>query len=200
MLKTEFLIKLRQKLQGLPPDDINEHINFYAEMINDRIEDGLTEEAAVSDIGTPEEIASEIICNTPLINIAAESISKKKKSLSALEIIMIILGSPIWLVLFVCAFAVVISLYAVLWSLVISAWAVFIALAAAGPLSICLCIIYFASANTTGGVFAIGAFALLAGLAIFTFFGAKEATLGTVKLTKRIIFSIKMRLAGKEKV
>ena len=50
MNKEVFLSELRKKLSGLPQSDIDERISFYAEMIDDRIEDGMTEEAAIEQI------------------------------------------------------------------------------------------------------------------------------------------------------
>ena len=105
MLKTDFLIALSEKLKGLPPEDINEHLNFYAEMINDKIEDGIAEEDAVREIGTPDSVASAIICDTPLSTIAKKAATDSKKHLSATEIVLIVLGSPIWLALLISAFA-----------------------------------------------------------------------------------------------
>ena len=49
MTKKEFLSSLRSKLQGLPPSDIDERISFYSEMIDDRMDEGKSEEEAVSD-------------------------------------------------------------------------------------------------------------------------------------------------------
>ena len=46
MNKREFLASLRNGLYGLPQDDIEERLGFYAEMIDDRMEEGLTEEQA----------------------------------------------------------------------------------------------------------------------------------------------------------
>ena len=47
--------------------------------------------------------------------------------------------------------------------------------------------------------FAAGASgAACAGVAIFLFFGCREATRGILILTKKIIYSIKTRLMGKE--
>ena len=42
--KQEFLLQLREKLSGLPQADIDERVAFYGEMIDDRVEEGLTEE------------------------------------------------------------------------------------------------------------------------------------------------------------
>ena len=48
MNKQEFLSQLRKGLAGLPQNDIEERLAFYGEMIDDRIEEGLSEEEAVS--------------------------------------------------------------------------------------------------------------------------------------------------------
>ena len=47
MQKQAFLDALRSQLAGLPEAEINERLNFYSEMIDDRMEEGLTEEEAV---------------------------------------------------------------------------------------------------------------------------------------------------------
>ena len=49
MIKQEFISALREKLSALPQIDPEKHIQFYEEMINDRIEDGMLEEDAVAD-------------------------------------------------------------------------------------------------------------------------------------------------------
>ena len=61
MNKQEFLAQLRNALSGLPKDDIEERIEFYSEMIEDRIEEGLSEEEAIAAVGTVEEIAGQVI-------------------------------------------------------------------------------------------------------------------------------------------
>ena len=52
MTKREFLAQLRKGLSGLPQDDIEERLTFYGEMIEDRKEEGLSEEEAVSAVGS----------------------------------------------------------------------------------------------------------------------------------------------------
>ncbi|MBQ2028656.1 MAG: DUF1700 domain-containing protein, partial [Clostridia bacterium] len=61
MNKQEFLSRLKEELIGLPEDDIAERLDFYAEMIDERIDDGLSEDEAISDIGPIEKVVSEII-------------------------------------------------------------------------------------------------------------------------------------------
>ena len=123
MNKQEFLAELRKGLSGLPQDDIEERLIFYNEMLEDRIEEGLSEEEAVSAIGSVEEIAAQTIADTPLTKIAKERIRPNRR-LKAYEIILLTLGSPIWLPLGLAAAAVMLSLYIVLWAVIVSVWAV----------------------------------------------------------------------------
>ena len=60
MNKQEFLMRLSKGLSGLPKDDVEERLSFYSEMIDDRIEEGLSEDAAVSEIGDVDKIISQI--------------------------------------------------------------------------------------------------------------------------------------------
>ena len=61
MTKTEFLVQLKEKLSCLPQADIQQSLEYYVEMIDDRIDDGMSEESAVQSVGTPEKIAEEIV-------------------------------------------------------------------------------------------------------------------------------------------
>ena len=56
MDKHDFLMQLQNRLSGLPQEDIEERLNFYNEMIDDRIEDGLSEEEAIAAVGSLDEI------------------------------------------------------------------------------------------------------------------------------------------------
>ncbi len=61
MTKAEFLDKLCQGLRfQSDPEEIQKTVNFYAEAIDDRIEDGMTEEEAVEAMGSIDEIVAEM--------------------------------------------------------------------------------------------------------------------------------------------
>ena len=92
MTKLDFILALHERLSGLPQDEIEERLSFYGEMIDDRMEDGLSEEDAVNDIGTVEDIAQQILTEIPLSKIVKEKI-KKKRSLKAWEIVLIFMPS-----------------------------------------------------------------------------------------------------------
>ena len=51
-----FLDGLKKQLSCLPRQDLAEHLSFYGEMIDDRMEEGITEEEAVAE----EETANTI--------------------------------------------------------------------------------------------------------------------------------------------
>lgn len=197
MTKQEFLNELRTKLSGLPKDEIEERLAFYGEMIDDRVEDGRTEEEAVSDIGSVDEISSQIIAETPFSKIAKEKI-KNKKRMKAWEIVLLVLGSPIWLSLLIAAFAVVLSVYVVLWSVIVSLWSVFASLVGCALGGTAAGVLFALQSNGLIGIAVVGAGAFCAGLSIFMFFGCIAATKGIIKLTKNIALGIKKCFVGKE--
>lgn len=66
MTKEDFLILLKENLSDLPEAEADKAIAFYNESIDDRIEDGLSEEEAVSSLGKMEEVIEGIRSNLPL--------------------------------------------------------------------------------------------------------------------------------------
>ena len=198
MTKLDFITELSDRLSGLPQGEVDERISFYAEIIDEYIEDGLDEEEAVARIGSINEIVDQIIDDVPFTTIAKEKI-KKKRRLSAFEIVLLAVGSPLWISLGAVALAVFLSLYAVLWSLVAVAWSVFACFTACAPVSIALGVLYFVLGKPIMAICAIGAGLFLAGLSIFSFFGCKAATKGCAVLTKRIALGIKKCLVRKER-
>ena len=197
MRKQEFLEALRAGLSGLPRDDVEDRLAFYSEMIDDRVEDGRTEEEAVGEIGSMEQIVSQIIADIPLTKIAKERI-KPNKRLAAWEIVLLAVGSPLWLSLAVAALAIVLSLYAVLWSVVLSVWAVFVALSASALGTVAGGIVLTATGHPLVGLALMGAGLVCGGLAILAFLGCPATTKGTAWLTKTIALGVKKCLIKKE--
>ncbi len=187
MIKQEFLNELKKRLSSLSKKDVFEHLNFYNEMIDDIIEEGVSESEAVSRIGRVDEIASQILSESR--DTKNECASLKKYS--AWEIVLLVLGSPVWAALVISAFAVVFSLYAALWSLIVSLWPVFISVAVCSPVGIIGGIVYsFGELRVTG--FALMGIGLsFVGLSILLFDACKAATRGTVILTANVGQKIK---------
>ena len=115
----------------------------------------------------------------------AEVEAKSKRGGKAWIIVLICIGSPIWVSLVVAALAVVISVYATLWACIGSFWGCFAAIIAGAVVSIFQSGLFFAINVPLAFVFLAAAFTL-AGVSIFAFLGCKWATIGMVKLTKLI--------------
>ena len=121
MTKQQFIEKLKLKLKGLSKNDVEERLSFYGEMIDDRIEAGLSEEDAISEVGSADEVASQIIEEMASSNIPEEC--EKNKKLLVWQIVLLVLGSPLWISLLLAGFAVIISVYAVIWAVTLTLWA-----------------------------------------------------------------------------
>lgn len=197
MSRQEFLEKLRKGLLGLPQDDVEERLTFYSEMIEDRMEEGFTEEEAVGEIGSVDEIITQIIEEIPLAKLVKEKM-KPKRRLGAWEIVLLVLGSPLWFSLLVAAFAVVFSIYVALWSVIVSLWAAEVSLWGTVLGCIVAGVIFAFTGNGLTGAAMIGASLICAGLSAFLFFGCKFATKGAAWLTKKMALRIKNCFIKKE--
>ena len=198
MTKLDFIAELGDRLSGLPEAEVDERLSFYNEMIDDYIEDGLGEEEAVARIGRIDEIVDQIIADVPFTKLAKEKIKPKRK-MRAWEIVLLAVGSPLWITLGAVALAVFLTLYAVLWTLVAVAWSVFAVFAACAPAGIALGVLSFVFGRPFPAMAYIGVGLVCAGLAIFAFFGCIAATKGCAVLTKRIALGIKKCFVRKER-
>lgn len=194
MLKQEFINNLSESLSALPKQEIEERLNFYTEMLDDLMEEGLTEEEAVEKINGDSSILSQSVVDS-------ENKTDKprvKRKLKAWEIVLISVGSPVWVTLLISAFAVVFSLYVSLWLVIVSSWAIVVALACSSLVSIIGGAIYTFAVSSVTGAILIGAGIACAGIAIFLFFGCMLVTKYTALFTKRLFLSIKVYFTKKE--
>ncbi|MBE6958474.1 MAG: DUF1700 domain-containing protein [Ruminococcaceae bacterium] len=197
MTKIQFLLALNERLAGLPRNEVEERLNFYTEMIEDRMEEGVSEEEAVAAVGNIEDIAAQITDDIPLFKIAKEKI-KPDRQLETWEIVLLVAGFPIWFPLAVALVSVVFSLYVVLWSGIVSLWAVFGAVAGCAVGGIAGGIILACVGNIVPGLGLLGGGCVCAGVAIFLMLGCKAATKGVVLLTKLISLGLKKAFTKKE--
>ncbi len=139
----------------------------------------------------PEEDKSAAEKTEEVLDNAAENGTKKhKRSMSPLTIILLILGSPVWLSLLIAAAAVLIALIISLWAVIISFWAIFAAfIGSALGFTVGGGALFFTGSPAAGAVlFAAGL--VLAGLSVFSFFGCKAATKGSAWLTEKSVLGI----------
>ncbi len=194
MTKNEFLTQLKGKLNGLPEEDLNNRIEFYSEMIDDRIEEGKTEEEAVSEIGTVDEVVSQIASETPMLKLVKERVTPKRR-IRPWEIVLIVLGFPLWFPLLLTAFIILLVGYILIWVLVIVSYAVELAFSAASIMSLVLFVMTAVNGNVNIGY--IGCALILAGLAVFMLFACVGSTKLTLKLTKKIALAIKRKFVSR---
>lgn len=199
MTKSEFFWKLMDKLSGLPDDELQDCLTYYTEMIDDHMENGLTEEEAVAAVGDLDDIVSKILEDIPFAKLVKHKMKPKRKR-KAWQTVLLILGFPVWLPLLISAFAVALSLYMVLWSVVISFWACEVSFGACALGGTASGIVLMCYGNVPAGLVLLAGGIVCAGLSVFGFYGCKASTKGVLWLMKRMILGIKKWFVGKEAV
>lgn len=194
MTKIKFLLLLNEKLSGLPQNEIEDRLAFYGEMIEDRIEEGMSEEEAVAAVGSIDEIADRIISDSPVIKVVKQRIKPKRK-IKGTQILLLALGSPIWLSLLIAAVAVIVSLYLSIWAVIIALWSVFGSLIGCALSGFVSCVFM---ENSVASFALNGASIVCLGLSIFAFTGCKALTKLILNLTQKSFLTIKKRLIKKE--
>ena len=197
MNKEEFLLELKNGLSGLPREDIDACLSFYSEMIDDRMEEGLDEYEAVAGIGPVSEIVAQTIAEIPLPRLVKERIAPKRR-LQIWEIVLLVLGFPLWFPLLIAGAAVVLSLYIVVWALLISLWAVELSVAVSVLGALGMAVAYFLRGRFLAGIAMLGAGLVCAGIAVFLFYGCVAASKGLLSLTKKAALAIKTKFLRKE--
>ena len=185
MTKKEFLSALSRGLSKLPRKEREERVNFYAEMIDDRIEEGMPEPDAVASVGTVEGTVSQILAERPAV---AEEAPPKGVGKAGV-ILLLLLGFPIWFPILLSLFVTVASL---IFSLFVTLWAVEISFAAGAVGGVGTFFVLLATGQVASAFFTLGGALVCGGLAILLFFGAVAAT----KALWRGITAVCRRIAG----
>ena len=200
MNKLDFLLKLDEKLSGLPEEDIEKSLQYYSEMISDRMEDGLSEEEAVAAVGEPAEIAAQIeaqlLTEMPLGQLVKTKL-KPQRSLRVWEIVLLVLGAPVWVPLLVAVLIIVFSVYVSIWSVVVSLYAADLALAVSALACVVAAVPMVAGGSIAAGAFVFGVGLIGAGLAILMFFGCGRAAGAVLRLGKLLLRGIRACFIGK---
>ena len=112
MRKKEFIKRLRQEIRTLSYREQEDIINYYSELIDDRIENGEREEDVIVSLGSIDIIVSEIMSdrNKASDNIKYSPRPTKKVSSGVGKIIIIILLFPVWIVIGSILFALIVAI------------------------------------------------------------------------------------------
>jgi uncharacterized membrane protein len=196
MTKTEFQRALRAALSGLPEADVERAVEYYCEMIDDRMEDGVPEAEAVAAVGTVQEIAAQVLGEVSLPRLIKSKL-KPRRTLSGWEITLLVLGFPLWFPLLIAAFAVLLSVYITIWAVIIALYATDLALACSALACVAACVAMLITGYGALALTSLGAACILAGLAIFMLLGCNLAAKGLIALSRLFGRGVKRALIGK---
>ena len=196
MTKTEFQRALRAALSGLPEADVERAVEYYCEMIDDRMEDGVPEAEAVAAVGTVEEIAAQVLGEVSLPRLIKSKL-KPRRTLSGWEITLLVLGFPLWFPLLIAAFAVLLSVYVAIWAVIIALYATDLALACSALVCVAACVTMLATGYGALALTSLGAACILASLTIFMLLGCNLAAKGLIALSGLFGRGVKRALIGK---
>ena len=192
MTKTTFIDTLRELLQSLNEDECNKFISYYEEIIEDYKESGLTEEEVIKKIGTPQSIADNILSEQDSINIKVPSLSSK-----ILNVILLILGFPLWGSLLLALVLLILSAYIIIWCIPFTTGVSSIAFFVSALISIIGSPFMMADVLTVGlvqlglGVSSVGLSILLGCITIYL---SKKLVVITKKLTFKIFKSFNKKV------
>lgn len=113
MKRKEFNKRLRKNLKKVGKSEREEVVNYYNEMIDDRVESGKTEQEAIAELGSPEDLAKKTLNESNPDEVVSADNGKnndKNGSLKPLWIVLIIIGSPLWLGFAIGAAAIALGL------------------------------------------------------------------------------------------
>ncbi|QWT17360.1 DUF1700 domain-containing protein [Collinsella sp. zg1085] len=113
MNKKAYLSALSDALSSLSPADRQESLDFYAEMIDERVADNMTEEEAVAELDEPAVAAETIINELPVV---PRTVARGKRNYSKLFWILVILGSPLWLSILLALCMSVFTAVVIIWT------------------------------------------------------------------------------------
>lgn len=196
MKKTDFLVALTVKLKGFPEEDVKKSLEFYGEMIDERIEDGMPEEEAVAAVGSVDEIVSQITANTPMVQLLKQKLTLNRK-LTAGEKALLICGSPLWFILILVSFICVAAVYVSLWAGIVALFALPVTFGIGGIGGLVYSVIVGASTTWGSGVAFAGASLVLIGFTMPTYYACKISAKALIKLGAILWRGIKKAFAKK---
>ena len=209
MTKEQFLRELQSRLSFLPSSEVAPFLSYYGEMIDDRMEEGMSETEAVAGLGDIGRIVEVIQYEMPVTSLVVSSVKEKTNQAKAkaesrwpawgkgLVIALLILGAPLWISLLIGALGVLGGMLAALVAIIVAVVAAVLALAVASIAAIVGgCLVLFKEIGT--GVALIGAGLIGCGLTILAYLLAVIVIKGVIQLTKLIFRWIKGLFVKKE--
>lgn len=130
MSKADFLRLLERALMQLSEEERQKNLEYYSELLDDMMEEGMTEAEATAKLGSPNQIAQSILQEMPLSKLVSTRM-KPRSGWTPLAIVLAVVGSPVWVPLLLATVAIVLAVFVSIWALGFAAVAVVLGLAVA---------------------------------------------------------------------
>ena len=192
MKKEAFLRALDKRLEGMSAEERARALEFCAESIDDRVEDGMAEEDAVTALGDVEDVARGLLADRPLGAVVRERVRHES---NAGRVVLLICASP----LLVTFFAVGLSVYAALWAAMIAIYAAVASLLIAGAAGALGGVALMFLQGAAPGLCICGAGLVSFALGLLLIDPVKAAGRGLWKLTKAFGRGCKRLIVGKRR-
>ncbi|MCR5310495.1 MAG: DUF1700 domain-containing protein [Lachnospiraceae bacterium] len=199
MNKQEYLNALRDALEKQSISNIDNMIEYYDEMICDRMEDGMSEEDAVNSMDSITDIVHEAVLDKSVPTLVKEKVKKSRDKAKSegkewIWILLAVLGFPVWFPL-VFTFAILLFVFfLVFWILVGTLFIIVLALG----ISAVACFltsftVLFGYISFPGFVVSLGGALALAGITILLWKPIVAFAKVAAGFFKDIIISIKKK-------
>lgn len=195
MTRNEFISSLSARLQGIPENERQKALDWYSELICDRMEE-MPEADAVSGIGSVDEIADEILSqyrqNTTAVHSSDGTEPQSRRSPdkgvnTALVIFAAVVLSPIWLPLLIAGLSLALVAVLLVWCAVVTVGVMLVSAAAVGVVGLVYGFWALFVINPAYGLLVLGTALISAGLTlalipliVVTVKGAAEFTVWSV--------------------
>ena len=212
MNKLEFINGLGGRLDPIPREEIQTLLDYSVEALNDRMEDGMTEEEAIESFGDLDQLAADILVEqgylappaAPVPELTEEEKqtelpdilpgAEPKKKLPWWAIVLLVIGSPVWLSVGIAAAAVALSVYIVILALLFSLWCIAISFTVSGVAGAVLSFLVPFSPDTFAiRLLSCGACLVLAGVGVLLLPACRAADAGFARLHRCIWNKIRGR-------
>ena len=174
MTRNEFITSLSARLQGIPENERQKALDWYSELICDRMEE-MPEADAVSGIGSVDEIADEILSqyrqNTTAVHSSDGTEPQSRRSPdkgvnTALVIFAAVVLSPIWLPLLIVGLSLALVAVVLVWCAVVTVGVMLVSAAAVGAVGLVYGFWALFVINPAYGLLVLGAALTAAGLTL----------------------------------
>ena len=167
MTRDEWLAQLCDKLrnQGVSKKDVQEAREFYAEALDDCIEDGMTEAEAVAHLGDVRDACASVVESLPPARRAVAGVRQSRER-TILVIVLLILGAVAWVPLAAGLALLAVAVYAMIWCVIAAVWVVDVTLLLMGGVGIAALVEGLTAGVSLTGIYSCGVGLLLCGVGI----------------------------------